>query len=73
MEDLFTIVLIHYEQEKYIFEAINSIVNQNYSNIELIITDDCSKNFNKEKILKYITEVKGDNIKNVESTFSAII
>lgn len=66
MEDLFTIVLIHYEQEKYIFEAINSIVNQNYSNIELIITDDCSKNFNKEKILKYITEVKGDNIKNVE-------
>lgn len=66
MEDLFTIVITHYNQEQYIFEAINSVLNQKYSNIEILITDDCSKNFPKEKILDYIEKSKGKNIKNIE-------
>lgn len=66
MEDLFTIIITHYNQEQYIFEAINSVLNQNYSNIELLIADDCSKEFSKEKIFDYIEKSKGENIKNVE-------
>lgn len=31
-----------YNGEKYIKETINSILNQDYKNFELIIVDDCS-------------------------------
>lgn len=66
MKDLFTIVVTHYNQGDYIFEALDSVIAQDYSNIELIVTDDCSVNFEKEKIEKYINDNKNNNIKNVE-------
>lgn len=37
------ILLATYNGEKYIREQIESILNQSYSNIKLIISDDCSK------------------------------
>jgi glycosyltransferase involved in cell wall biosynthesis len=53
-KDLFTIILTNYNQEKYIYEALDSIIIQQNCNIELIISDDHSKIFEKEKILNYI-------------------
>lgn len=42
MEQLISIITPTYNSTKYISETINSIINQTYSNWELLITDDCS-------------------------------
>ena len=39
---LVTIICLSYNHEKFVMETLNSVVNQNYSPIELIIVDDCS-------------------------------
>ena len=51
MEDQIDILLATYNGEKYISQQIESILKQTYSNIRLIISDDCSKD-NTQKILK---------------------
>lgn len=40
---LMSIVVVTYNSAKYIIETLESIKEQTYQNIELIITDDCSK------------------------------
>lgn len=40
---LVSIALMTYNQEKYVREALQSILNQTYDNIEIIVSDDCSK------------------------------
>lgn len=42
MNDLVSIVMPCYNSEKYVSESIQSIINQNYKNWELIVIDDCS-------------------------------
>lgn len=59
----YTIVLAHYNQMEYIEEAIKSIMKQDYKNIELIVADDCSPQFNYKKIEKMI---KKHNVNNYE-------
>ncbi|MEG1048556.1 MAG: glycosyltransferase family 2 protein [Bacilli bacterium] len=63
-KDLFTIILTNYNQENFIYNAIDSIIKQKHKNIELIISDDFSKKFDSEKIRKYINE-KSNNITNL--------
>ena len=47
------ILLATYNGEKYVSEQIESILNQNYKNIRLIISDDCSKDSTPEILEKY--------------------
>lgn len=61
----YSIVITHYNQMEYIYEAIDSVLKQDYQNIELIITDDASKEFDKEKIENYINKKKKKNIVNL--------
>lgn len=58
---LISIAMTTYNGEKYISEQIDSILNQTYKNIEIIICDDCSTD-NTINILKEY-EKKYNNIK----------
>ena len=50
--NLVSVLIPAYNHENYIQETIESIINQTYSNIELIILDDGSKDKTWEKILE---------------------
>ena len=50
---LVSVIMPVYNVEKYLKEAIDSILNQTYKNIELIIIDDCSTDGSKDIIKSY--------------------
>ena len=62
---LFSVIILTYLQNHLLKDCIDSILMQTYPNIELIICDDCSADFNEKEVLQYITENKMENVKNV--------
>lgn len=52
-QPLVTIVINNYNYSQFISEAIESVLNQSYSNIELIVVDDGSTDNSREVISKY--------------------
>lgn len=58
MESKVSIIVPIYNVEKYIKKCINSILNQTYKNLEIILINDCSTD-NSGKILEEI--IKNDN------------
>ncbi len=52
-QSLVSIILPVYNAEKFVEETINSILNQTYSNIELIIVEDCSTDNSLNIIKKF--------------------
>ena len=50
---LVSVVMSVYNGEKFVAETIESVLNQTYSNIEVIIVDDCSKDGSRQIIEKY--------------------
>lgn len=63
---LYTVIITNYNNTKYLQNALNSVFKQNYKNIQLIITDDGSTEFELKKIKKYIEKNKKNNIKSVD-------
>ena len=53
MSEKVDILLATYNGEKYIKEQIDSILNQNYKDIRLIISDDCSKDTTIQILKEY--------------------
>lgn len=51
-----SVILISYNNLEYMKQALQSVLEQSYENIELIIADDGSDGFDKEKIEAYIKE-----------------
>ena len=49
---LISIIMPAYNSEKFIEEAIKSVINQTYENWELIVINDASTDKTKEKILQ---------------------
>ena len=54
IDDLVSIIMPAYNAEKYIAEAIESVLKQTYTNWELIIVNDCSTDATEQIIKKYI-------------------
>lgn len=65
MEELVSIIVMTYKKFDYLKENIESICKQKYSNIEVIISDDGSPNFEKREIEKFF-ENRKENIKKIE-------
>ena len=53
MKDLFSVILLHYNQPRYVLSAIDSVLKQNYDNLEIILADDAS------------TDIDLDMLKNI--------
>lgn len=66
-EPLISVIISCFNGEKFIGEAIESVLNQVYQNWELIIVDDGSTDSSKKIIKKYISD---DRIKLIEHKFN---
>ena len=61
---LVSILLLSYNRLQYIKQCLDSILNQSYPNIEIIISDDHSDNFSKTDLENYINQNNTGNISN---------
>lgn len=68
MEDLISVIVPVYNVEKYINKCIDSIINQTYTNLEIILVDDgspdncgkiCDEYAKKDKRIKVIHKENG--------------
>ena len=57
-DPLVSIVALCYNHESYLKETLDSILNQTYKNIQLIIIDDCSKDNSISLIKNWIHKNK---------------
>lgn len=58
MNDLISVCIPLYNSKDYTVQTIESIINQTYPNVELIICDDCSPDGSYEYILNYVQSLK---------------
>ncbi|WP_278009104.1 glycosyltransferase family 2 protein [Flavobacterium gyeonganense] len=56
---LVSIICLCYNHEQFVVESLNSVLNQNYENIELIIADDCSTDNSKQVIQEWLKNHAG--------------
>lgn len=64
-DDLVSVIILSYNQLDILNETIDSILEQDYHNIEIIISDDGTKEFKNDYYYEYINKRKKNNIKNV--------
>ena len=64
-EPLFSVIVVTYMQRHLLNDCLDSIFKQTYPNIELVICDDCSADFDEEDVRAYIDENKEENIRSV--------
>lgn len=62
---LVSLIILSYKNYHFIYEALDSVLCQNYPNIEIIISNDGSDDFQKKALKNYINKNKKDNIKNI--------
>lgn len=58
-QPLVSIVFLSYCQENYVEESLISILDQDYENVEIIVSDDASLDFTVEKIKTIISKYSG--------------
>ena len=63
MEKLVSVIIPAYNHQNFIKQCIESVINQTYRNLEIIIQDDCST----DNTLKEIKKIKDKRVKVVSS------
>ncbi len=63
-QPLLTVVVPVYNVEEYLRECLDSVVNQTYTNLEIIIVNDCTPDNSEEIILEY--QAKDPRIKYIK-------
>jgi len=63
--ELFSVLVLCYNNSQHLYSCLDSILKQNYPEIEIIVADDCSKIFDGVMIEKYCQERNNGNIKRV--------
>ncbi len=61
---LVSIIVLTYNQQEFLRPCLKSILKQDYPYLELIVCDDASQDFDVEKTIKLIEELKQPNLKN---------
>ena len=56
--EIVSVIIITYNSSRYILETLESVKNQTYDNIELIVTDDCSKDNTVDLCTNWINKNK---------------
>jgi glycosyltransferase involved in cell wall biosynthesis len=56
---LVSVICLCYNHERFVEEALRSVKNQTYPNIELIVIDDCSKDGSVDVINRVLKEIAG--------------
>lgn len=67
MKELVSVIILSYRNVQGIYETLDSVLSQKYENIEIVISDDGTPDFEKEipSIEKYIAARRKDNIRNI--------
>lgn len=60
-----SVIILAYRNSHLIRESIDSVLEQSYGNIELIVSDDCSGDFDRREITDYIQSGNRGNISNL--------
>lgn len=63
--DLISVIILTYKHGNYLYETIDSVLSQDYPNIEIIIAEDGDPLFKREAIELYLDKNAGVNIKNI--------
>ena len=72
MNELVSIVMPSYNTGNFISETINSVLKQTYTNWELIVVDDCSKDNTDEVVKEFLNDERIKYIKNEKNSGAAV-
>jgi glycosyltransferase involved in cell wall biosynthesis len=72
MNELVSIIMPSYNTAKYISQSVESVLNQTYTNWELIIVDDCSIDNTDEIIKPYLEDGRIKYLKNEKNSGAAV-
>ena len=62
---LISVLVVCYNNQKHIYECLQSIFSQTYPNIEVLIGDDCSDNFDGHELITWINQNRTENISKI--------
>ena len=72
MNELVSIIMPSYNTAQYITETIESILNQTYTNWELIIVDDCSTDNTDQVVKSFLSDGRIRYLKNEKNSGAAV-
>lgn len=64
--ELVSVIILYYNQPMLVYDAIKSVLEQSYENIELIIADDCSREMDADAITEYVSRNRQSNLAHFE-------